>query len=132
MRRIPFSGLFLTACLGIAIAEVFSGPFWCWAIAFGFFAIAVLIWKQTALVMSATLFFFGFWHSFRKTSDQGYQLRTTADLTNQVHQIDLEAEADSKPFHWGNQIKQRLFARVTAVDGHPMNFRVKGELAGQS
>lgn len=99
--------------------------------AFGLFAIAVAAWKQTAFVLAATLLFFGFWHLFRKASDQGYQLAAKPDLANRIHQIDLEAEADSKPFHWANQIKQRLIAKVTGVDGRPMDFRVEAELAGQ-
>ncbi|MBV8276315.1 MAG: ComEC/Rec2 family competence protein, partial [Verrucomicrobia bacterium] len=117
--------------LGVEVAEVWPIPFLGWAIAFALFAMAVLAWKHTALALSATLLFFGFWHSFRKTSDQGYELAKKPDLANRVHQIDLEAEADSKPFHWGNQIKQRLIAKVTGVDSHPMNFRVQAELAGQ-
>jgi ComEC/Rec2-related protein len=131
MRRIPLGGLFLAACLGVAVAEVRPIPFLAWGVSFGLFAIAVAAWKRTAFALAATLLFFGFWHSIRKVSDQGYQLATKADLANRIHQIDLEAEADSKPFHWGNQIKQRLIAKVTAVDGHPMDFRVEAELAGQ-
>jgi ComEC/Rec2-related protein len=131
VRRIPLGGLFLTACLGVAVAEVCPIPFFAWGISFGLFAIAVAAWKQTAFVLAATLLFFGFWHSFRKASDQGYQLATKPDLANRIHQIDLEAEADSKPFHWANQIKQRLIAKVTGVDGRPMDFRVEAELAGQ-
>lgn len=130
MQRIPLGGLFLVACVGVEFAEVCPAPLLGWAIAFGFVAIAVVVWKQTAFVLSATLLFFGFWHSFRKASDQGYQLAKKPDLASRIHQIDLEAEADSKPFHWGNQIKQRLFAKVTGVDSHPMNFRVQAELAG--
>ncbi|MBV9733218.1 MAG: ComEC/Rec2 family competence protein [Verrucomicrobia bacterium] len=132
MRRIPLGGLFLAACLGVVVAEVCPIPFLGWGMAFGLLAIAVVAWKQTAFVLTATLLFFGFWHSFRKASDQGCQLATKPDLTNRIHQIDLEAEADSKPFHWANQIKQRLIAKVTAVDGRPMDFRVEAELAGQS
>jgi ComEC/Rec2-related protein len=98
---------------------------------FGLFAIAVAAWKRTAFALAATLLFFGFWHSFHKTSDQGYLLARKPDLANRIHQIDLEAETDSKPFHWGNQIKQRLIAKVTGVDGRPMRFRVQAELAGQ-
>jgi ComEC/Rec2-related protein len=131
MRRIPLGGLFLAACLGVAVAEVFPIPFLAWGIAFGLFAIAVVAWKQTVFALAATLLFFGFWHSFRKASDQGYQLVRKPDLAKRMHQIDLEAEADSKPFHWGNQIKQRLIAKVTGVDGHPMDFRIEAELAGQ-
>ena len=106
MRRIPLGGLFLAACFGVEFAEVCPAPLLGWAIAFGLFAMAVVVWKQTALVLSATLLFFGFWHSFRTASDRGYQLAKMPDLANRSHQIDLEAEADSKPFHWGNQIKQ--------------------------
>jgi ComEC/Rec2-related protein len=131
MRRIPLGGLFLAACVGITIAEVCPIPFLGWGMAFGLFAIAVAAWKRTAFALAATLLFFGFWHSFRKNSDQGYLLAQQPDLANRIHQIDLEAEADSKPFHWGNQIKQRLIAKVTGVDGCPMNFRVQAELAGQ-
>ena len=131
MRRIPLGGLFIAASVGIEFAEVCPAPLLGWAIAFGLVAIAVVVWKQTAFVLSATLLFFGFWHSFRQASDQGYQLAKKPDLASRIHQIDLEAEADSKPFHWGNQIKQRLFAKVTGVDSHPMNFRVQAELAGQ-
>src|ERR1700740_1808846 len=131
MRRIPLGGLFLAACLGVALAEVRPIPFLAWGVSFGLFAIAVAAWKRTAFALAATLLFFGFWHSIRKVSDQGYQLATKADLANRIHQIDLEAEADSKPFHWGNQIKQRLIAKVTSVDGHPMDYRVEAELAGQ-
>jgi ComEC/Rec2-related protein len=131
MRRIPLGGLFLAACFGVAVAEVCPIPFLGWGVAFGLFAIAVAAWKQTAFALAATLLFFGFWHSFRKASDQGYQLATKADLANRIHQIDMEAEADSKPFHWGNQIKQRLIAKVTGVDGRAMDFRVEAELAGQ-
>jgi ComEC/Rec2-related protein len=131
MWRIPLGGLFLAACFGVEFAEVCPAPLLGWAIAFGLVAVAVMVWKQTAFVLSATLLFFGFWHSFRTASDQGYRLAKKPDLANRNHQIDLEAEADSKPFHWGNQIKQRLFAKVTGVDRHPMNFRVQAELAGQ-
>jgi ComEC/Rec2-related protein len=131
MRRIPLGGLFLAACLGVAVAEVWPIPFLVWGIAFGLFAFAVVAWTQTAFALAATLLFFGFWHSFRKGSDQGYQLSTKLDLANRIHQIDLEAEADSKPFHWGNQIKQRLIAKVTDMDGRPMDFRVEAELASQ-
>jgi ComEC/Rec2-related protein len=131
MRRIPLGGLFLAACLGVALAEVCPISFLGWGVAFALFAIAVAAWKRTAFALAATLLFFGFWHSFRKTSDQGYLLAQKPDLANRIHQIDLEAEADSKPFHWGNQIKQRLIAKVTGVDGRPMNFRVQAELAGQ-
>src|ERR1700761_9213042 len=131
MRRIPLGGLFLAACSGVVVAEVCPIPFLGWGMAFGLLVIAVLAWRQTAFVLAATLLFFGFWHSFRKASDQGYQLATKPDLANRTHQIDLEAEADSKPFHWGNQIKQRLIAKVTGVDGRPMDFRVEAELAGQ-
>jgi len=131
VRRIPLGGLFLAACLGVAVAEVWPIPFLVWGIAFGLFAFAAVAWTQTAFALAATLLFFGFWHSFRKGSDQGYQLATKPDLANRIHQIDLEAEADSKPFHWGNQIKQRLIAKVTGMDGRPMDFRVEAELAGQ-
>jgi ComEC/Rec2-related protein len=131
MRRIPLGGLFLAACLGVAVAEVWPIPFLVWGIAFGLFAFAVVAWTQTTFALAATLLFFGFWHSFRKGSDQGYQLSTKLDLANRIHQIDLEAEADSKPFHWGNQIKQRLIAKVTDMDGRPMDFRVEAELASQ-
>jgi ComEC/Rec2-related protein len=131
MRRIPLGGLFLAACFGVTVAEVCPIPFLGWGIAFGLFAIGVAAWKRTGLALAATLLFFGFWHSFRKVSDQGYLLAQKPDLANRVHQIDLEAEADSKPFHWGNQIKQRLIANVRGVDGRPMNFRVQAQLAGQ-
>lgn len=131
MRRIPLGGLFLAACVGVEIAEVCPIPFLGWGVAFGLFAIAVVAWKRTAFVLSATLLFFGFWHSFRKVSDQGYQLAKKPDLTSRIHRIDLEADVDSKPFHWGNQTKQRLIATVTGVDGRPMNFRVQAELTGQ-
>jgi ComEC/Rec2-related protein len=131
MRRIPLGGLFLAASLGVGVAEVCPIPFLGWGMVFGLLVIAVLAWRQTAFVLAATLLFFGFWHSFRKASDQGYQLATKPDLANRIHQIDLEAEADSKPFHWGNQIKQRLIAKVTGVDGRPTDFRVEAELAGQ-
>jgi ComEC/Rec2-related protein len=131
MRRIPLGGLFLAACLGVAVAEVWPIPFLGWGMAFGLLAIAAAVWKRTAFALAATLLFFGFWHSFRRGSDQGYQLATKSDLANRIHQLDLEAEADSKPFHWGNQIKQRLIAKVTGVDGHPMDFRVEAELVGQ-
>jgi ComEC/Rec2-related protein len=131
MRRIPLGGLFLAACLGVALAEVCPIPFLGWGVAFGLFAIALAAWKRTAFALAATLLFFGFWHSFRKTSDQGYLLAQKPDLANRIHQINLEAETDSKPFRWGNQIKQRLIAKVTGVDGRPMNFRVQAELAGQ-
>jgi ComEC/Rec2-related protein len=131
VRRIPLGGLFLAACVGVAVAEVCPIPFLGWGMAFGLFAIAVGAWKRTAFALAATLLFFGFWHSFRKASDQGYLLAQKPDPDNRIHQIDLEAEADSKPFHWGNQIKQRLIAKVTGVDGRPMNFRVQAELAGQ-
>ena len=131
MRRIPLGGLFLAACLGVAVAEVCPIPFLDWGIGFGLFAIAVAAWKRTAFALAATLLFFGFWHSFRKASDQGYQLAAKPDLANRIHQIELEAEADSKPFHWGNQIKQRLIAKVTGVDGRSVDFRVEAELAGQ-
>jgi ComEC/Rec2-related protein len=129
VRRIPLGGLFLAACLGVGVAEVWPIPFLVWGIAFGLFAFAALAWKQTAFALAATLLFFGFWHSFRKDSDQGYQLARKPDLANRAHQIDLEAEADSKPFHWGNQIKQRLIAKVTGMDGRRMDFRVEAELA---
>jgi ComEC/Rec2-related protein len=131
MRRIPLGGPFLAACFGVAVAEVCSIPFLAWGIAFGLFAIAVAVWRRTAFALAASLLFFGFWHSFRKASDQGYLLAQKPDLADRIHQIGLEAEADSKPFHWGNQIKQRLIAKVTGVDGRPMNFRVQAELAGQ-
>ncbi|MBV8097543.1 MAG: ComEC/Rec2 family competence protein [Verrucomicrobia bacterium] len=131
MRRIPLGGLFLAACLGVAVAEVCPIPFLGWGIAFGLSAIAVAAWRRTAFALAATLLFFGFWHSFRRGSDQGYQLVAKSDLASRIHQIDLEAEADSKPFHWGNQIKQRLIAKVTSVDGRPMDFRVEAELASQ-
>ncbi|HEX6562932.1 MAG TPA: ComEC/Rec2 family competence protein [Chthoniobacterales bacterium] len=131
MRRIPLGGLFLAACLGVVVAEVCPIPFVGWGMAFGLLAVAVAAWKQTAFVLAATLLFFGFWHSFRKASDQGCQLAMKPDLANRIHQIDLEAEVDSKPFHWANQIKQRLVAKVTGVDGRPMDFRVEAELAGQ-
>ncbi|MBV9874128.1 MAG: ComEC/Rec2 family competence protein [Verrucomicrobia bacterium] len=131
MRRTPLGGLFLAACLGVAVAEVCPIPFLAWGVAFGLLAIAGAVWRQTALVLAATLVFFGFWHSFRKASDQGCQLAKKPDLANRIHQIDLEAEADSKPFHWANQIKQRLIAKVIGVDGRPMDFRVEAELAGQ-
>ena len=131
MRRIPLGGLFLAACVGVEFAEVCSVPILGWAIGFGLLAIAVLAWKQTAVALAATLLFFGFWHSFRKVSDQGYQLAKKPDLANRTYQIELEAEADSRPFHWGNQIKQRLIAKVTSVDGRPMDFRVEAELASQ-
>jgi len=131
MRRIPLGGLFLAACVGIEFAEVCPVPLLGWAIAFGIFALAVLACKRTAFALSATVLFFGFWHAFRKGSDQGYQLTNQPDLANRIHQIDLEADTDSKPFHWGNQIKQRLIAKVTGVDGCPVNFRVQAELAGQ-
>lgn len=131
MRRIPLAGLFLAACVGVETAEVFSLPVLYWAIAFGSFVGAVLIWKRTALALCAALLFFGFWHSFRKVSDQGYQLINQPDVAKQVHQITLEADSDAKPFHWGNQIKQRLIAKVASVDGYPMDFRVEAELCGQ-
>jgi ComEC/Rec2-related protein len=131
MRRIPLGGLFLAACFGVTVAGVCPIPFLGWGIAFGLFAIGVAAWKGTGLALAATLLFFGFWHSFRKVSDQGYLLAQKPDLANRIHQIDLEAEADSKPFHWGNQIKQRLIAKVRGVDGRPMNFRVQAQLAGQ-
>jgi ComEC/Rec2-related protein len=131
MRRIPLGGLFLAACQGVALAEVCPIPFLTWGIAFALLVIAVAAWKHTALALAATLLFFGFWHSFRRDSDQGYQLVAKSDLAKQIHQIDLEAEVDSKPFRWGNQIKQRLVARVTNLDARPVNFRVEAELAGQ-
>jgi ComEC/Rec2-related protein len=131
MRRVPLGGLFLAACSGVEIAEVCSVPLLYWAVAFGSFASAVLIWKRTALALTAILVFFGFWHSFRKVSDQGYQLANKPDLASRGHQIVLEANADSKPFHWGNQTKQRLMAKVTSVDGYPITFRVQAELSGQ-
>lgn len=131
MRRTPLGGLFLAACVGVEIAEICPPPLLYWAVGFALLAIAVMAWKRTALALAAALLFFGFWHSFRKTSDQGYELRSKPDLASRVHQIDFEADADSKPFHWGNQIKQRLMARVVAVDGYPMNFRVQAELSGQ-
>src|ERR1700739_3183488 len=131
MRRIPLGGLFLVACVGITIADVCPIPFLGWGMALGLFALAVAAWKRTAFALVATLLFFGFWYSFRKTSDQGYLLPQKPDLANRIHQIDLEAEADSKPFHWGNQIKQRLIAKVTDMDGRPMDFRVEAELASQ-
>jgi ComEC/Rec2-related protein len=131
MQRIPLGGLFLAAGVGIEFAEVCPVPLLGWAIAFGILALAVLACKRTAFALSATLLFFGFWHSFRKGSDQGYQLTNQPGLAKRMHQIDLEADTDSKPFHWGNQIKQRLIAKVTGVDGCPVNFRVQAELAGQ-
>ena len=131
MRRLPLAGLFLAACVGVETAEVCSLPVPYWAIAFGSFASAVLIWKRTALALCAALLFFGFWHSFRKVSDQGYQLINQPDVAKQVHQITLEAHSDAKPFHWGNQMKQRLIAKVASVDGYPMDFRVEAELCGQ-
>jgi ComEC/Rec2-related protein len=131
MRRIPLGGLFLAACVGIEFAEVCPVPLLGWAIGFGLFALAVLASKRSTFALSATLLFFGFWHSFRKGSDQGYQLINKPDLANRIHQIDLEADTDSKPFRWGNQIKQRLIAKVTSVDGYPLSFRVQAELAGQ-
>jgi ComEC/Rec2-related protein len=131
MRRTPLGGLFIAACLGVEFAEIFPGPLLYWSIGFGLFAIAVLVWKRTALALSATLLFFGFWGTFRKTSDQGYQLRIKSELTSRIHQIYFEADSDSKPFHWGNQVKQRLIARVTAVNGYRWNFRVQAELSGK-
>jgi ComEC/Rec2-related protein len=131
MRRIPLTGLFLAACAGVEAAEISFVPVLGWALAFGSFAGAALIWKRTTVSLCATLLFFGFWHSFRKASDQGYQLANKPGLANRVHQIALEADSDSKPFHWGNQIKQRLVAKVTSVDGYTMNFRVEAELSGQ-
>jgi len=131
MRRTPLGGLFIAACLGVEFAEIFPGPLLYWSIGFGLFAIAVLAWKRTAMALSATLLFFGFWGTFRKTSDQGYQLRIKSEFTSRIHQIYFEADSDSKPFHWGNQVKQRLIARVTAVDGYRWNFRVQAELSGQ-
>ena len=131
MRRTPLGGLFIAATIGVEIAEIVPAPLLYWAIGFGSFAIAVAAWKQTTLVLSATLLFFGFWDSFRKTSDRGYQLRTKPEFIGRIHQIDFEAEADSKPFHWGNQIKQRLLAKVTAIDGCRLSFRVQAELVSQ-
>ena len=131
MRRTPLGGLFLAACIGVEIAEIRPTPLLYWAIGFGLLAIAGVAWKRTALALAAALLFFAFWHSFRQTSDQGYELRSKPDLASRTHQIDFEADADSKPFHWGNQIKQRLMARVVAVDGYRMNFRVQAELCGQ-
>jgi ComEC/Rec2-related protein len=131
MQRIPLGGLFLAAGIGVETAEICSLPLLGWAVAFGCFAGAVLIWKRTGLVFAAALLFFGFWHSFRRVSDQGYQLAMKPDLENRIHHIDLEADTESKPFHWGNQIKQRLLAKVTSVDGSPMHFRVQAELSGQ-
>jgi hypothetical protein len=131
MRRTPLGGLFLAACVGVEIAEICPTPLLYWAIGFGLLAIAAVAWKRTALALAAALLFFAFWHSFRKTSDQGYKLRSQPGLASRTHKIDFEADADSKPFHWGNQIKQRLIARVTAVDGYRWNFRVQAELSGQ-
>ena len=131
MRRTPLGGLFIAAALGIEIAEFFPAPFLYWSIGFALFAITVIAWKRTVLALVTTLLFFAFWDSFRKTSDQGYQLRTKPEFTSRIHQIDFEADADSKPFHWGNQIKQRLSAKVTAVDGNRLSFRVQAELSGQ-
>jgi ComEC/Rec2-related protein len=131
MRRIPLAGLFLAACVGVEAAEISFVPVLGWALAFGSFAGAALIWKRTTVALWATLLFFGFWHSFRKASDQGYQLANNPGLANRVHQIALEADSDSKAFHWGNQIKQRLVAKVTNVDGYAMSFCVAAELSGQ-
>src|ERR1700722_11106290 len=103
MRRTPLGGLFLAACVGVEIAEICPPPLLYWAVGFALLAIAVMAWKRTALALAADLLFFGFWHSFRKTSDQGCELRSKPDLASRVHQIDFEADADSKPFHWGNQ-----------------------------
>src|SRR5260221_12617293 len=132
MRRTPLGGLFIAACLGVEIAEIFPGLLLYWSIGFGLFALEVVAWKRTALALSATLLFFGFWGSFRKTSDQGYQLRIKPEFTSRIHQIAFEADADSKPFHWGNQIKQRLIARVQAVDGYGSTFRCLSELSGRT
>src|SRR5258708_29634369 len=131
MRRTALGGLFMAACIGVEIAEIFPGLLLCWSMGFGLLALAVVAWNRPALALSAPLLFFGFWGSFRKTSDQGYQLRIKPEFTSRIHQIAFEADADSKPFHWGNQIKQRLIARVTAVDGYRSNFRDQAELSGQ-
>jgi ComEC/Rec2-related protein len=131
MRRIPLGGLFVAACSGVAAAEVCPISFLTWGIAFGLLVIAVTVWRHTSLALAATLIFFGFWHAFRRDSDQGYQLVARSDLAKQIHQIDLEAEIDSKPFNWGNQIKQRLIASVTNLDTCPVDFRVEAELTGQ-
>ena|ERR1700730_12923257 len=84
MRRTPLGGLFIAASLGVEIAEIFPGPLLYWSIGFGLFAIPALAWKRTAIALSATLLFFGFWGSFRKTSDQGYQLRIKPEFTSRI------------------------------------------------
>jgi ComEC/Rec2-related protein len=130
VRRTPLGGLFLAAGIGVEIGEILPAPLLYWAIGFGLLAIAVVAWQRTAIALFATLLFFGFWDSFRKTSDQGYQLRTKPEFISRIHHIDFEAGADSKPFHWGNQIKQRLIANVTAIDGYRWSFQVQAELSG--
>jgi ComEC/Rec2-related protein len=132
MRRIPLGGLFLSACLGIGAAEPGAIPPVAWEIAFGLGAGAVLFWDRTILTLVAVLSFFGFWQSFRRTTDLGYQLQATPSLISQPRQFTLEADSDSKPFRWGNRIRQRLFAKISAVDGRPIKFRVEAELPGAS
>ena len=132
MRRIPFGGLFLSACLGIAIADAYLGEAAYWAVLFLLFAIVALIWNHTVFSLFAALLFFGFWQSFRKSSDQGFQLRAAPNLSRQIHEFVLEAENDSKEFRWGNSVKQRFFARVTAVDNASIDFRTQAELGGTS
>jgi len=130
VRRIPFGGLFLVACLGIGLTEAYQvNPLYPGA---GFLvcAIAGLVWKQTILILTATLLFFGFWQSFRKITDQGYELQNLPELASRIHRVTLEAENDSKAFRWGNRIKQRFLAKVTAVDAYSTNFRVQAEVSG--
>jgi ComEC/Rec2-related protein len=132
MRRTPLGGLFLSACLGVSVAEPgLILPFF-WAIAFVFGSVAALFRQLTVLTLITVFFFFGFWQSFRRTTDPGYQLGGSPRLINQLHQFLLEADTDSRPFRWGNRLRQRFFARITAMDGHTIRFRVEAELPSKS
>jgi ComEC/Rec2-related protein len=128
--RIPLTGPFVAACIGILVSDTHPDSWMIFGGLFCLFGLIALVWRKTLFTLAATVLFFAFWHPFLIAHDQGFQLSLMTGLNRHIHRCILCAQSDSTPFRWANQTKQRFRAEIREVDGFPAQFRASIELNG--
>src|SRR5258708_35269095 len=70
--RIPLTGPFVAACVGIFVSDTYPDSWLVFAGLFCLFCLAALVWRKTLFTLAATVLFFAFWHPFLLAHAQGF------------------------------------------------------------
>src|SRR5260221_9974872 len=114
--RIPLTGPFVAACVGIFVSDTYPDSWLVFAGLFFLFCLVALVWRKTLFTLAATILFFAFYPQFLIAHDQGFQLSLMTELNLPVHRCILCAQSDSTPFRWANQPNQQFHAAIREFD----------------